>query len=146
LAERAVGIVLIGGVEGQILGPIKLGVRRDAVTDRIASKVAKAHHIGHPGKRLGLDLGLDDRVARTQARRSRRQFGLLGRRIAQGDFGIEPAQNAEDLRLLDAVEEVLAPGRQCWAISIPISAPRRLWNVQACVPLARLALRLWLTA
>jgi hypothetical protein len=88
----------------------KLGVRRDAVTDEIVHKAAKAHHIGHPGKRLGLDLGLDDRVARTQARRSRRQFGLLGRRIAQGDFGIEPAQNGEDLRLLDAVEEVLSTG------------------------------------
>jgi hypothetical protein len=35
LAERAVGIVLIGRIERQILGPIKLGIRRDAVFDRI---------------------------------------------------------------------------------------------------------------
>jgi hypothetical protein len=39
-----------------------------------------------------------------------------------------------------------APGRQCCAMSIPISAPSLLWKMQVCVPLARLALRLWLTA
>jgi hypothetical protein len=66
LAERALDTVLIGCVEGQILVPIKLGVRGDAVTDRITHCTLKAHRIRYPGECLGLDFRLDDRVARTE--------------------------------------------------------------------------------